>query len=506
MVNLGPSKGCQTCKARRIKCDQGEPECQRCLRSRRVCGGYAKKPKAFRFKNEIAKVIAGDAQKDVPRHDIQHIAPSEEHLAVCFFVKNFATLGRDLASTRGFWELIPPILSSETSDSPLTLAITAVAMRLWHLWSTGSKGVDEPDVVQMHSSRALKRLVQAVNNPVESNKTATVLASMALHLGENISALRSPHKPTRAHHEGAMALAKHQAANTGTVTSGNYALSHILFTEVIFAIREHRPAAPELIDQVVARGIAAQSVSVKLNLIGASIATLQWRLSLSATDVSSDQALLDIYFDAQSIQAELLSWRDWVPSEWHPARIDQVKQAEPPIITYREHCDVYWSVQIASLWANWRCYYLALLRVIIATDPLRMDDTCFPEQELSCIQELVDQICDSIPFFLGNCGWKLSLADVTNPAIQFPSIHDLNPDARLRPWCGPRTNSMSHDEHTRHVLAQGAWHILTPLHHLLEILSDGEELGLGSFLRPGQHEWIREQVARAQTMIYAKRG
>ncbi|KAI1044235.1 hypothetical protein LB505_008639 [Fusarium chuoi] len=40
-TNVKQSKfGCFTCKARRIKCDEGKPTCQRCLISKRECQGY----------------------------------------------------------------------------------------------------------------------------------------------------------------------------------------------------------------------------------------------------------------------------------------------------------------------------------------------------------------------------------------------------------------------------------------------------------------------------------
>ncbi|RDW62581.1 hypothetical protein BP5796_10883 [Coleophoma crateriformis] len=35
--------GCHTCKARRVKCDEGKPFCQRCIRYGTACEGYAKK-------------------------------------------------------------------------------------------------------------------------------------------------------------------------------------------------------------------------------------------------------------------------------------------------------------------------------------------------------------------------------------------------------------------------------------------------------------------------------
>lgn len=41
MVNPGhPSRGCATCKLRRIKCDQAQPRCQKCESSKRLCLGY----------------------------------------------------------------------------------------------------------------------------------------------------------------------------------------------------------------------------------------------------------------------------------------------------------------------------------------------------------------------------------------------------------------------------------------------------------------------------------
>lgn len=43
-MRIGGSKvrtGCKTCKIRRVKCDEGKPECHRCVRAGRQCEGYA---------------------------------------------------------------------------------------------------------------------------------------------------------------------------------------------------------------------------------------------------------------------------------------------------------------------------------------------------------------------------------------------------------------------------------------------------------------------------------
>ncbi|PUU75460.1 hypothetical protein B9Z19DRAFT_926392, partial [Tuber borchii] len=36
----GRSKGCNTCRKRKIRCDQKRPECGNCIKSNRACAGY----------------------------------------------------------------------------------------------------------------------------------------------------------------------------------------------------------------------------------------------------------------------------------------------------------------------------------------------------------------------------------------------------------------------------------------------------------------------------------
>ncbi|KFY45973.1 hypothetical protein V494_00673 [Pseudogymnoascus sp. VKM F-4513 (FW-928)] len=48
--------GCATCRFRRVKCDEGKPECIRCIKAKRTCGGY-------------------NLVKKRSRHDSRHSAP-----------------------------------------------------------------------------------------------------------------------------------------------------------------------------------------------------------------------------------------------------------------------------------------------------------------------------------------------------------------------------------------------------------------------------------------------
>lgn len=60
MVNHGPSKGCATCRLRRVKCDEGLPACSRCTKAKRLCLGYGDSSAAARS-STMATVSTGSA-------------------------------------------------------------------------------------------------------------------------------------------------------------------------------------------------------------------------------------------------------------------------------------------------------------------------------------------------------------------------------------------------------------------------------------------------------------
>ncbi|KAJ5641132.1 hypothetical protein N7528_000757 [Penicillium herquei] len=55
-----PSKNCESCRERRIKCDRIQPICSQCKRAGKVCGGYHDVP-AFMFRDETDKAAQRSA-------------------------------------------------------------------------------------------------------------------------------------------------------------------------------------------------------------------------------------------------------------------------------------------------------------------------------------------------------------------------------------------------------------------------------------------------------------
>ena len=61
MVGIpGQSKGCVTCRKRKIRCDEGKPTCLTCFRSRRTCEGYHRSKQG----RQVSYII--DASRGIP--------------------------------------------------------------------------------------------------------------------------------------------------------------------------------------------------------------------------------------------------------------------------------------------------------------------------------------------------------------------------------------------------------------------------------------------------------
>lgn len=165
----------------------------------------------------------------------------------------------------------------------------------------------------------------------------------------------------------------------------------------------------------------------------------------------------------------------------------------------------------------WRIQRLLLLKIkvksveILSHMPLRQGATSeasagattLSVADVDCIQALVDDVCYSVPFYLGNRTGVSRLSDFTDPETLFPSYHSLAlGDARVREWHVSNPAMPSLDEHQRQLIAQGAWHAMSPLSSLLALFSEeGGGRFVASCLRPRQQQWIRDQFMRVSVLL-----
>ncbi|KAK1764545.1 hypothetical protein QBC33DRAFT_188415 [Phialemonium atrogriseum] len=519
MVNHGPSRGCSTCRKRRVKCDEDRPSCRECLRLRRVCGGYEseKKTGGIRFKDQGtgARLLSPTSRSRSPRMSTTPkwtrqavipatITPSDESSAVCFFLTSIASLGRSFPSTQGFLEPLFPVVAKEHPDSVLSTVLTAVSTKLWILWKTPTNSYRTP---HPPFTRALSRLQAALNDPLERSKDSTVLGAILMHFYESLAA-RSTHQRTmRAHQDGARALLEHGAGSVPDSDCRAYLRSYLRHCDVS-TYMEVQPDDTSGLDVWFDAGwddSMPANPSAVLDLIGLSIADLQKRLSTFMCGLAKNNldglALATWWQDASSVDAQLLDWVQLVPASWQP-----YAKPEEDTFAYFGFCDIYPTVQIATIWNVWRVCRLMVLRMelcLLAKAPpealqqtisIATKEYSFPDPNRG--RELVDSICRSMPFYLGNRQNHGGMHDLADPAIRIPNYHDQDLDEAVRTQYLRGDQAMSLLDYKRHILVQGPSHALLHLNSLIKVLSkEGGEL-ICRGLRGDQVVWIREQFLR----------
>ncbi|KAF5685649.1 Zn2-Cys6 binuclear cluster domain-containing protein [Fusarium denticulatum] len=518
MVNNGPSKGCLTCRKRRVKCDEERPSCRECLRLRRVCGGYESKKKTngIRFKDQGtgAKLLPSTSRSKSPRKSMTPeltmkavipalISPNDESFAVSFFLTSIAGLGRSFNSTQGFLEPLFPAVAKEHPDSVLSTVLTAVATKLWSLWKSPTNTYRTP---HPPFTKALSRLQSALNDPLERLKDSTVLSAILMHFYESLAA-RSMHQHTmRAHQDGARALLEHGGGSVSDSDCRAYLRGYLRHCDVSNYMELQLDDTSSL-DVWFDAGwdySMPTSPNAVLDLIGLSIADLQNRLSVFMYGLAKDNldglTIATWWQDASSVNAQLSDWVHLVPASWHPHKRPQ------DTFSYFGFYDIYPTVQIATIWNVWRVCQLMVLRMKLylltkapsealqQTISIATKDSSFPDPNHG--RELVDSICRSMPFYLGNRQNHGGLYDLADPAISFPNYHDQDFDNNIRSQYLRGDQAMSLSDYKRHILIQGPSHALLHLNSLIKVLSkEGGEL-ICRELHRDKVVWIQEQFLR----------
>ncbi|KAL0257734.1 hypothetical protein SLS55_006897 [Diplodia seriata] len=243
MVYTGkPSRGCQTCKTRRIRCDEARPSCGNCRKSGRTCPGF---PDEFDliFRNENAAVArrtkraaskqkpstsnsssspnadspqqsptddqslpvvkqtsypprsAGTRIRGVPSDNAllnaffslrgfalpQGLSISIENQATAFFFRNFVLLPQQDETARGFFDLIVPYYNSTPASSTFHLATHAVSLAVLGNYPGRAPLLRE---AARFYGQALQKAQQTLQDPVKARSDETLLTIMLFVLYE----------------------------------------------------------------------------------------------------------------------------------------------------------------------------------------------------------------------------------------------------------------------------------------------------------------------------------
>lgn len=438
-----------------------------------------------------------------------------QDFAVQFFLTYVTEVGRSFESTRGFLEFVRPALATERHDSALSAAVNAIAIKVWTILG---RTRDSSSLSIQLFGQALLRLKEALNDPKEQYDDSTVLAALVLQAHDTISAVFCQHKARGTHRDGALALLWQR---DGALRASKYyanLVGNLLHSKVSFCIRERIPLPSKELAWIKTKVIPIVPInpSSLLDVIGISIVKLQvMSYELHPVDQQGSTPIIEeLCTQIRTVEAQLQVWLEGIPEYWHPKRVQSGNDIDPSIQTYYGACDIYPSIQIANIWNTWRTYRIILeqikFRLAIYSNSNRIQNVTTNNDHISAAnqvqltgkaQALVDSICYSVPFYLGNCTSPDILSNIENPPVCFPSYHDLHPndEAFLR-------YKFSHDyvsrfDHSRHVLLHGPLHITSIISHLISLFDRPYGFSVTRPLQQEKRHWIAQQFLRSLYLI-----
>ncbi|KAL5341027.1 hypothetical protein BJX70DRAFT_386890 [Aspergillus crustosus] len=193
------SKGCQTCRKRKIKCDQALPGCSQCRKAGWKCPQYGDAVERMFLYQDTDQLKRQPGPKSVkpPRAPLTQAHPGEcdvvsftsipgriqqsvNDRAIEYFL--FSHAFRDDGGLRGFYEYLPTYGISRT-DPELLTTLTATALAAF------GKRLGNSDVLRQarhYYGRSLRLVNHALQCPIKVRKDSTIIAILLLNTFEGL--------------------------------------------------------------------------------------------------------------------------------------------------------------------------------------------------------------------------------------------------------------------------------------------------------------------------------
>ncbi|KAK7512950.1 hypothetical protein IWZ03DRAFT_384473 [Phyllosticta citriasiana] len=464
MVYTGkPSRGCQTCKSRRIRCDEGRPTCQNCQKSGRSCPGF---PDEFdlMFRNENAAVVRrvrrqasktrssttttdsrpssdspqdGDDEKlilppaqgsSVARTDSFDVADylsaqnaarpqrltfasgikmSIETQATSFFFQNFVIPPQKSTTVDTFLNCLVPYYNSTNVSSALHLATNAVSLSAFS--KDPSRGQTAQEAGRAYG-KALRKVGEALQDPASAATDETILSILLFALYESITSTNDSITAWKNHVSGAVTLTKLRGAD-GFSTMQSRKIFHAVRAMMLScAIQKCTPIEDfsssndwHVKDEIPPNRLTHMSM-------GVANVRAQLKQVLDMPDgvqkVTEARKLLEA---ATEVDTSLQSWLQWLPGVWQPRTVAMVHDLGPDVqqaTRWIGPVHVYPDIYAAHVLNDYRVCRITTQSVILAAcsaiSPNFSDDetAALARRARYITQQLVDDVCAGVPFHL----------------------------------------------------------------------------------------------------------
>ncbi|KAH7154842.1 hypothetical protein B0J13DRAFT_210924 [Dactylonectria estremocensis] len=436
MVYCGkPSRGCQMCRARRIKCDETKPTCNQCAKSRRQCPGY-KDEFDLVFRNETQaterraqrankKALAQKQTKTASPQETNKTVPSAnttqaqtviatlnlpiDQQATCHFISNFVLLPR-YDNTRGYLEFVLPLLQSENTAPHFKLAFDACAIA--SLGNRVGSGHTFEGQALGYYTKALAATFTALKDPEVATTDSTLAAILMLGLFENISAKQLGTLAWGSHVEGAIQLVKARGKKSSQTKIGLALFVAVRTQMIIHTLTSGK--APIMgvewwIGDAVKNhyGSECQRLNIRTAELRSEVNRLMTTLARSPENI---ELLLDMIRRCQMVDQAHVAWDRDLPEYFRFKSVaweDNVPNGNYALAeVFPGRVDAYQDLWVASVWNMTRCSRIILASLIVrcaAWVCSPVDYRTTPEYATSSrmCANLITDIIASVPYQLG---------------------------------------------------------------------------------------------------------
>ncbi|KAI8627585.1 hypothetical protein F5Y19DRAFT_172627 [Xylariaceae sp. FL1651] len=449
MVYCGkPSRGCQMCRMRRIKCDETKPTCNQCAKSRRQCPGY-KDEFDLVFRNET-KATERRAQKanrkalaqkvgkpdslpggtpstsptfplGLETSETQAVMPSLhvpiEQQANCHFISHFILMPQD-GRTIGHMDYVLPLLQQAGPDSHLQHAFNACSMAFFN--NRGGLGANLHDAALNEYSMALARTNAALRNVETQQSDTTLAAVLLLGMFESISAKQIGMFNWGSHIDGAVQIVKARGKKQIKTKIGLQlfiAVRTLMNVYCLTAGKAPVMGAEWWLDDTEFSKVSATVVRlmIKTSEIRAQVTQLMNFLTKTPDNI---ELVLDIIRKAQVVDQEVVAWQQNIPEEWQYTTVaweDNVLNGDySKAEVFPGRVDVYANIWYASITNSARTVRLIIHSLIVrcaawVCSPVDYRTTPEYATAASVCRDAITDIIASVPYHLG---WHLKRADI----------------------------------------------------------------------------------------------
>jgi hypothetical protein len=395
MVNRGgPSKACDECRRRKIRCDQKRPQCSQCLRIKKQCPGYrdlddvifrpyqgqvgerTKSPRKIpqeespksKERNSMIDIEADSlaynypvsrSQSKSPTRTIAQdpfeviyitpkadfASPSWGHQAKSYFIAQYTLGPKSSEATFSWFDFVPEMYSTTLEGSPFQTALMAIS---WANLAGQSSLVWMNYEARKTYGKAITRVNEALQNPITAVQDDILAAVLLLGLYDNM--VGDDDHILGSHREGVAALLDLRGAKQFDTPMGRNLYRHVRALFRVLELNALFRKDPRINEP--STSIQTQwSVHMSYNNATGQIIILSNKganLCVRARDALEIQnldpenhvlQLLQLLQECEDLEAELINWDATLPENLRSCRYeiysDQQQGIQPKyLLTY----------------------------------------------------------------------------------------------------------------------------------------------------------------------------